>query len=296
MSAPAHPIRACSGVGGDPGRDIAGNIERDFVSQFADFIRLHVPPEHLPRADLTAAGLALAGVLLSTLGAKLARPAVTLVFGGLGVLAAATFGQQLDLPPVALYVIAVVLFAVVGFAAFRLWVGLGTAALLAAIAVGAYGSQRVLPYWADFSETYPSVSSVSPEYVIPDEPIADRSPWEGVAQTSRDFWAHVTAEQTDVERNTLLIAAVAGIFGLVLGSIAVRFTLVVFTALLGTGLLISGLGLGLHALSPGATATLPDHPNVVTGAALSFLVASLILQTLLTRRPPKPGPAPAKTK
>lgn len=263
----------------------------DFLTQFADFLRLHVPPEYLPRADLTAAGLALAGVVLSTLGAKLARPAVTLVFAGLGAVAAGTVGQQLDVPPAARYVIAVVLFAVVGFAAFRLWVGLGTAALLAAIAVGAYGSQRILPHWADFAETYPSVSA---GYVIPDEPIADRDPWEGLAQCSRDFWAHVTAEQTDVERNTLLIAAVAGIFGLVLGAIAVRFTLVVSTALLGTVLLISGLGLGLHALSPGATATLPDHPNVVTGAVLSFLVASLILQTLLTRRPPKPGPAPAK--
>jgi hypothetical protein len=263
----------------------------DLLSQIAGFVRQHVPPEHLPRADLTAAGLAVAGVVLSTLGAKLARPAVTLLFAGLGVVAAGTFLVQLDLPPVARYVLAAVVFGVVGFAAFRLWVGLGTGVLLAAIAVGAYGSQRILPHWATFTETYPAVST---EYVIPDEPIADRDPWESLAQSSRDFWAHVTAQETDLERDSLLIAAVAGIFGLVLGAIAVRFTLVVSTALLGTLLVVSGLGLGLHALSPGALATLPDHPNVVTGVVLSFLAASLILQTLLTRRPPQARPAPAK--
>jgi hypothetical protein len=263
----------------------------DLLTQIAGFVRQHVPPEQLPRADLTAAGLALVGVLLSTLGAKLARPGVTLLFAGLGVVAAGTFLARLDLPPAARYVLAAVVFGVVGFAAFRLWVGLATGALLAAIAVGAYGSQRILPDWESYTETYTAASA---EYVIPDEPIADRDPWESLAESSRDFWAHVTAQDTDLERNTLLIAAVAGIFGLVLGAIAVRFTLVVSTALLGTLLVVSGLGLGLHALSPEALARLPDHPKLVTGAVLGFLAASLILQTLLTRRPPQPRPAPAK--
>lgn len=255
------------------------------------FVQQHLPGGVLPRSDLLLGSMLVIGVLASTLGAKLARPIVTLAFGGLGATLAGMYGHGLDFPLPVTIIIAAALAGMVGYLAFRLWVGVGAGGLLALIALSIYGSTHIIPHLQTFEASQPATMD---EYVIPDVPQEQQDPWKNVAATAKDFWAHLQTQQADIERDTLLIAAAAGLFGLVVGVWAVRFTLVVSTAIAGTSLLVAALSLVLQCYWPQVWESLPEHSSEVNIAVLGFLLASLILQTLLTRRPAHAEPAPAE--
>jgi len=176
----------------------------------------------------------------------------------------------------------------VGHLLFRLWVGLATGLLCALIAVSVYGSTNIIPHLESFQTAQPATVA---DFVIPDVAATDRDTWQILREKGGEFWEHLQTQQADVETYALLLAAGAGFFGLLIGLLAARFTLVVATAVVGTVLVWSSFALALRSYWPEQWATLPKHEATVNVAVLSFLGASLLLQTVLTRRRPKPEPA-----
>jgi len=256
----------------------------EFWTRIFDFLFQFVPRERLPGGDLVAGVLLVVGIVSATLGAKLARPAVTLAFAGAGAAIAARYGGLLGIPLPVTVVVAAILSGLLGRVAFRLWVGVLMGATLALVALGIYGSAHILPHW----QTFEAARVV--ERALPDATQQQGSAWETTTQTFRDFWAHLKGQQADVERNTLLIAAGAGIFGLVLGLWAARFTLVVSSATCGVLLVATASYLAAQCYWPHVLESLPTHAKQVDVAVLSFLAASLVLQALLTRRRPQVEP------
>lgn len=263
----------------------------EFTAPLSGFIRQHAPVQDLPRTDLLLGSMLVIGVLASTLGAKLARPIVTLAFAAAGGVAAGMYGGAFDFPLPVTVILASVLAGLAGVLAFRLWVGIGAGALLALIALCIYGSGHIIPHLQTFPAPEPGAVA---EFTIPDVPLEQQDTWENLGHEAKRFWAHLKTQQADVERYTLLIAAAAGLFGLVIGALAVRFTLVVLTAGAGTLLVASALGLSLQSYWPQVWESLSAHATEVNVALLAFFAASLILQTLLTRRPPQAEPPAAE--
>ena len=91
-----------------------------------------------------------------------------------------------------------------------------------------------------------------------------------------------------------VIGIVAALLGLLLGAVATRPALIVCTALFGTALVGSGLAALAAALVPDHYHSALNHPGWLGGAGAVLLLASLVLQTALTRPPPaSPAAAPA---
>ena len=263
----------------------------EFMAPLSGFIRQHAPVQDLPRSDVLLGSMLVIGVLASTLGTKLARPIVTLTFAAAGGVAAGLYGGAFDLPLPVTVILASVLAGLAGVLAFRLWVGIGAGALLALIALSVYGSAYIIPHLQTFPAPGPGAAA---EYTIPDVPLEQQNTWDTLGHEAERFWAHLKTQQADVEKYTLLIAAAAGLFGLVLGVLAVRFTLVVLTAGAGTLLVSSAVGLSLQSYWPHVWESLPAHATEANVALLAFFAASLVLQTLLTRRPPQAEPPAAE--
>ncbi len=116
----------------------------------------------------------------------------------------------------------------------------------------------------------------------------------GVSTSGHCSWDYTNENDKGGIRRLALLSGCAGLFGLLLGLFAVRFTLVAVTSLVGT-LMISAGAIGLaQQWQPQMYEAVLNHPQALGIAGGTFLLGSIILQTLLTR-PDKAATAPAKS-
>lgn len=260
-----------------------------FVDQLRELWVYHVPPECQVPVLPVAIGMLVVGIGLAVLGAKLARFGIACAFGVGGVMAAAAVANHVEWPFIAVCLLGVILGAVIGHLLFRLWVGLAAAALLSVVAVGAYGGQVVSPHFVEYHRshefegefTLPDTSS----YETTDDAISD------IHAKANDFWLYVQSKETDVNKRILVVGLAAALAGFLLGSLLPRLTLIVGSSVVGIVLVMSGLaGVATHLQMDLAQAA-PQYQGLIGVAGLVFLIASLLLQCLLTR----PAPPPVKS-
>ncbi|MHC4091931.1 MAG: hypothetical protein ACYSVY_16975, partial [Planctomycetota bacterium] len=185
----------------------------------------------------------------------------------------------------------------IGYCLHRLWVGLAAACITAAVALSVFSYYRILPDLAAFNESYPAAAhdATQPAFALLDAGQQREYVEQSPQKWARDFWAHLTRGQADVERKIGVIGAVAALIGLLLGTLATRPALIVCTALVGTSLVAAGLMVLAAALFPEYHQSALDHPRLLAGAGAGLLLSSLLLQAMLTRRPPpRPIAAPAR--
>ena len=269
----------------------------EMLEQGRRFAEQHVPPESLPPPVPVALMVLLAGIVIGVLGAKLARPALTAAFGIGGAVAAGELARAFELPLAFTVIIGALLIGVIGFCLHRLWVGLATSFVLVAVVLSIFGYYRILPEAVTFNQTYPAVVSgaADAEFALPDaEQRAEynrRSP----QKWARDFWAHLTHRQADVEERIAVIGAAAALAGLLLGVLATRLAWVACSALVGTSLVASGAMALAATLVPDHYRAALDNPRWLVAAGVGLLLCSLLLQALLNRRsPPRPTTVPAR--
>ena len=261
------------------------------LQQARAFIEHNVPVEMLQRTVALSILALIIGIGLSVLGAKMAKPALTtalaLVGGVFGVAFAQLAGYSGMPGPVVGGAVGAVMFGIVGALTFRIWVGVVTAVVLSSIALGAFGYDRVIPHVAEFDGmvTWPTVTGAS-EFSVPSpqqqQVYRDRSP----RQWAEEFWAFATGKDASLAVNGKLICLGALAAGLFLGVIAMRWMLILSTSVLGTVLVASSVATMITHSVPDAYQTILGHPGVVGMGVGGFLVTSLILQTLLTRKAP----------
>ena len=260
-----------------------------------------MPAEYAAPVLPVAVGMLVVGVVLSVLGAKLARFGIAAGFVLAGVAAASVIAPHVNWPFVAVVVLGIVIGWAFGHLLFRLWVGLGAAALCMALALGVFGSQVVLPHFLEydptpsFDGTFSLPDPVAPDLNI-DNPDSVEQALAGVHERAEDFWLYVQSQEVDVNRHIALVGLVAGVIGLLVGSLLPRLTLIVGSSVMGTSLVMSGLaGLAARVFNIDLTRASTDHGGAILASSLVFLVASLVLQSLLTRSaPPPPRPVPEK--
>lgn len=258
----------------------------------------HTPADVLNEAVPLAVMLLIGGVGLSVLGAKMARVASTFAFAGTGAIAGAYFARQSGFPLAVCIGGGGLLFGVIGYQTMRFWVGMLTAAVLASLALGAYGYQRVVPHVAEFEQSMrESANDGDFVFSVPSpeaqQAYRDRTPKQWVQQ----FWAFATARDGTLEQGARTIGIVAILTGLCLGVVAMRWALILSTAFLGTGLVTAGMStLVSHYWHGQVYQAFSARPAVFGAIIGGFCVSSLIVQTALTRPAPAGKPEPTGPK
>ena len=251
-----------------------------------DFAVQNVPLEFQERTVAIAAIFLVGGIGLSVLGAKLAKPAMTTVLGLLGALGGVVFARNTGIHEAIGGLVGAVMLGTVSHLTFRLWVGVASALVFSTLALGAFSYQEVVPRAIEFLEApvegQQMMTLLSPEqqeaYIHPD-----------FKERARDFWAYATQKDDRLPINSQLVGFGAAALGLFLGVIAVRWMLILATSIMGTGLVTTAVATTVAHYSPGSEQTFLNHSGVMGMGVGAFLVSSLILQTLLTRKAPESG-------
>ena len=268
-------------------RGVAMNEIETILEQARLFIVQHAPTDALRAAIPAALVFLVAGIGLSVLGAKLARFGITSAFIVLGGVLGSRFGQEMGFQPLICALVGAFLIGVIAYQTFRLWVGVGAAIVFSSMVLGTFGYQRVVPYVAEFQQGGQQPAIQSPiTFAVPtpleQQAHLDRTP----RQWAEEFWAFVTQRDAIVARNTKALATVALLTGLCLGIVAVRWALILATSLVGTVLVTTAAATLLTRSVPESYQAFQSNPGLVGVGVGGFLVTSLILQTMLSRKSP----------
>ena len=274
-----------------------------------------VPAEVLQSAVPIALVSLAAGVGLSVLGAKLARGGVTLAFillgGGVGLY----FAQQIGYAPAICGLAGAGLIGLIGYHTYRFWVGLMTALVLTAAVLGVLGYEKVGPHVIEFAResgglteglrpgglpmaaladhqagSASTVSVSSSSASLEARPTQDRtqssqapSVQRSAAEWLHNLWAFIVQQDVEIERQGKAVALGAMVIGLCLGVIASRWAMILTTSMVGTLLVTTGVTALLTRAIPGSYHSLQQHPSLIGMGVGGLLVASLFIQTMLTR-------------
>lgn len=264
------------------------------------FVLQHVPADLLQEALPFGVICLVAGIGLSVLGAKLSRFGFVCAFSVAGGYAGAYFARQTGFSSPVCIAAGALMIGVIGYQTFRLWVGLLAAVVFTSAALGVFGYQRVMPHVAEFERTVQAEWGLRP-VVLPAPANADGSPSvftlpspehqqayrnRSPRQWAGELWRFVTQKDALAGPNVRALAIVAMVAGLCLGVLAVRWALIVSTSLLGTGLVTTAIATLLTHSAPESYEAFQQRPGLIGIGVGAFLVASLVLQTLLTRKAP----------
>ncbi len=265
------------------------------MTQFRGYLQSELP-QMASNVSWVALGMILCGILLSVLGARFARAGLTTVgvmVGGMtGMFVAREVGYSAPIGGL----IGAGMLATVTFITFRLWVGVLTALVFGAVALGVFGYREVAPHVSEFQhgQAVPQpivrgmdVLQTGGVATVSANTTASSAPREWMQQ----FWTFVNKRDTSLMVNGQFIGIAAMFTGLFLGVLIVRTMAIVSTSILGTSIAVSGVAALLAQMIPNAYQSLQRSPSVLGMGVGGFLVTSLILQTLITRKAPKKSEA-----
>ncbi len=262
--------------------DIASILE-----QARQFVLQHAPADLLREAVPFGIICLVAGIGLSVLGAKLSRYGFVCAFAVLGGYLGAFFARQTGFSAPVCAGIGALMIGVIAHQTFRLWVGVAAALVLSSATLGVFGYQQVLPYVGEFEQTVSQVPVEAGEsFALPSpeqqQAYRDYSP----RQWLQGLWAFVAQKDAQVERNGRALALGAMVTGLCLGVLAMRWALILSTSLVGTGFVTTAMATLLTHSAPQSYEAFQQHPVAIGIGVGAFLVTSLIIQTMLTRKAP----------
>ena len=267
------------------------------IEQARLFIVQHAPPGLLGEAVPAAILTLLAGITVAVLGAKLSRPTLTVACAVAGGFVGGYIGRQTTLPTPVCVGFGALMLAVIGYQAFRLWVGLAAAVVFSGLALGTFGYVRVLPHVAAFENgSAPAPIAEGESFVVltPAEQASYVHPQP--EEWVRSCWSYVAQQDASIPKTGRALGLVALVTGLCFGLVASRWALILSTSLVGTVLVVSAIAELLSQFAPEESyQALHQRPLVAAIAAGAFLLGSLVLQTLLTRPPHAGKPAKPKT-
>jgi hypothetical protein len=252
------------------------------------FVVQHAPGDLLQQAVPCGLICLVAGIGLSVLGAKLARVGVSCAFAVLGGCAGAYFGRETGFPMPICIAVGALAIGVVGYHTLRMWVGVAAAVILTVLALGLFSYQRVMPHMPEYQRTTDSaLIAEEGAFTVPStdqqQAYTERTP----RQWAEELWAFAAQKDARLEHNGKAIGLVAMAVGLCLGVVAVRWALILSTSVVGTVLVTVAMATLMGHFTPGSYQAFQHRP-VLAGVGIGgFLVTSLIVQTLLTRKAPR---------
>lgn len=272
---------------GEGSNGVAMNEVETILEKARLFFVEYAPTDALRGAVPAALIFLVAGIGLSVLGAKLARFGVTSAFVVLGGALGVQFGQEMGFHPLIGMLVGGSLIGIIAYQTFRLWVGVGAAVVFSSLVLGTFGYQQVLPYVGEFEQGVQRPAVASPiTFAVPttaeQQTYRDRAP----RQWAEEFWAFVTQRDAKIAIHTKWLAIGALLTGLCLGIMAMRWALILATSLAGTALVTTAAATLLTHSVPDSYQAFQNNPSLVGVGVGGFLVTSLILQAMLSRKSP----------
>jgi len=258
------------------------------------FVSQHAPPEVVTKGIPLAIVMLLAGISTSVLGAKLARWALTGAFAIAGGIVGAQCSQITSLHPALCAAVGAVAIGTIGYLTFRIWAGVVSAVVISAIALGIFGYQRVRPLVGEFEgRAIVAESQGAGTFTLPtpeqQESYLDRTP----QQWANEFWSFATNKDARLQPDGQAVAIVAMLTGLLFGLLATRAALILATSFGGTAIVATAAGMLTAHFAPGFYDALLAHPQYAGAGVGAFLLSSIVLQALVTRKGTA-APAPAR--
>ncbi len=266
------------------------------IEQLQSFTAQQVPTASMATIIPIAIAVMLGGVGLSLFGAKLAKSGIRAALGLGGAAIGVAFAKSTGYSQILCGLAGAAMFATIAFLTFRIWVGVATAAVFAVVVAGAFGYQNVMPHVQGFEQEVGSnwrASSLQPALT------GEVNGQAGVPQGDPGLWFaqfrdYVQQRDGSIEKRGLNFMVLAMVIGLFLGVVAMRWMLILVTSVMGTAGVVFGAGTILTQVMPSSYKAIESNPTVMGMGVGGFIVTSLILQTLLTRKAPskesdKPG-------
>lgn len=275
----------------------------DQVASILEQLRLFTiqhAPGGVPTAAIPVALILLVGgVALSVLGAKFARFGLTSAFVVAGGVLGDGFAQSFQFNRILCVAGGALLIGIIGFQTFRLWVGVAIAMLLSAMVVSGFSAKGVLPHLSEYADTSSPIfgeatPSGEPGFSIPTRDQQTEYVNPDPRTWFANFWKFLTERDPNMARNTQALAILTALGGLCVGLMAVRPSLILSTSLIGTTMVIAGMGTLMASSVPSAYASVQSNPRLIGLGVAAFLATSLLLQTMLMRKSTVGGPKPAK--
>jgi len=259
----------------------------DQTRQYAVSQLQGAPSEWVTNQVVAGIGLLLLGIGLSVFGAKFAKAGVTTGFVVLGGSFGHWFAGATNFPELICVLTGALLIGIIGFQTFKLWIGVGAAIVFSSVVMGAFGYNQLLPRVVEYQQTASTVAQ-TPEgttnFTIPTTTEQSNYLMKDPVVWAKNFWTFLTDRDVDTANNARAIGVVALLTGLCMGLIAVRLALILATSLVGTSMVSTGLATLMTHSVPDSYHACNKNPIMVGVAVGGFLVTSLVLQTLLSRK------------
>lgn len=260
------------------------------INQIRDFVATHAPPAVLERTIVISIAFLILGIGLSVLGAKLAKPTMATAVGLLGAVGGAVYAQYAGFNQVIGALVGAGMFGLVAHLTFRIWVGVATAVVLSSLALGTFGFQKIVPHLSEFDGMVTwSATEGTQTFTVPtpDEQTAYRE--HNLSEWASEFWSFATSKDSALPVNTQLVGFGAAAVGLFLGVVMVRWMLILATSVAGTMLVTTATATILSRFLADSYQPLLRHSGVMGMVVGAFLLASLVVQTLLTKKARESG-------
>lgn len=257
-----------------------------FLEQARVYVLEYAPSSALKEAVPFGILCLTIGIILSVLGAKLSRFAMTSAFVLFGAWVGMYFAEQTGYSKPACGLTCAAMVGLVGFQTFRIWVGILAAVVFASASMSVFGYQKIMPHIQAFQQTVPVDTPIALEdgTFSLQNPLANPLTYPP-QQWAKDLWTFASEKDANTSRNGQAIMLGSLMAGLCFGVIAMRWALILSTALLGTAMVTTASATLLLSTDQAYYQTIQANPQVLGTAVGALLVSSIVLQTMLTRRP-----------
>ena len=255
------------------------------IEPVLELIRYHVPPAWLSSALAGAGVVGFLGLILALWGTRVFRPVLVLAFAAGGAWVGLAGNQWLGLGQWFCLISAALVFGALGFVLYRLWVGVGWAALLVCAGLSVLGYRQALPHWEAFDQSRLTEAILAEDAFQPptvEEQASFNQPDPAVVLGK--FGSYLAENVPHIQRNALLIIVLVGVVGLLMGLVAVKFTVILASSLVGVSLLGSAVGYGLQRFEPEILERALGRPAAVWAGLGLAVVLSMAIQWFQVRR------------
>lgn len=250
-----------------------------------DTLRNHLPAELTSNALVSVALTGVAGLVLALWGAKVFRAALVLGFLGAGIWGGLVADQWIGLGRWLCAIGGGLLFGAMGLVLYRLWVGVGWAIILSSVALTTLASKSAVPHWQTFQDVRASTAVLADgTFHVPSVEQQSEFNSPDLRTVFSQFGGYLAENVPNIKRNTMLIGGVAATSGLLMGLLAVRFTMILASSVLGVFMLGSAAMYGLSRYQPQLLERGTQKPAAVLAALGIAILLAMFAQWAQTRK------------
>ncbi len=271
--------------------------QTEILDRFIDLVHTCVPPEQMNDAFIPAVACIVGGAALMLWGAKTIRALVVLSSVVGGGYAGYLIAQRLQESEAVGVLVGAALIGMTGFVLARIWIAGLSGILAGTLALTVYGYHEGL--FSRFEQFVHSQGRPAPtaqnEFPLAEAGTAKAIASQDVFQMLWAFQEHLREVDDPAVRNGVISFAVAGLAGLLLGLVAYRWAMILWTSAVGVLLVLGGGVVVLSTVMPKWRDLAVQNVTTLGIVIALAWVTGIFVQWRATRPRRIPVPVPVDT-